>query len=111
MATLHAQFDESGRLLDELEQYDQFAYYELSYDMGSGSFQHSEIVIATDPDELRWASDWMLKPHAEEEEPVLSGDLTLWTYSGKEKTSIIDLGRARRRPRRPGKQQDPVRSR
>ncbi|MEU7004752.1 hypothetical protein [Nonomuraea sp. NPDC046570] len=49
MATLHAQFDESGRLLDELEQYDQFAYYELSYDMGSGSFQRSEIVIATEP--------------------------------------------------------------
>ncbi|MDA2814812.1 hypothetical protein O4J56_29475 [Nocardiopsis sp. RSe5-2] len=60
-----------------------YSYYELSLEMGSGSFTHSENVVTVDPDELRWACSWLVAPVLEEVgEPPYGVDLTLFLYSG-----------------------------
>jgi hypothetical protein len=57
----------------------------LRLDLWSGSFCHSEIVIATGLDELRWAHEQMLRPY------ILNPptDPTLQLYVGGEAREFI----------------------
>uniref|UniRef100_UPI003F49B02D hypothetical protein n=1 Tax=Nonomuraea sp. CA-252377 TaxID=3240003 RepID=UPI003F49B02D len=55
--------DASGEDGDPGEFLEPFSYYELRLDPWSGSSCHSETVIATGLDELRWAHKQMLRPH------------------------------------------------
>ncbi|SEH01562.1 hypothetical protein SAMN05444920_12110 [Nonomuraea solani] len=72
---------------------ERFSYYELNLETGSGSFTHSERVITTDPDEVRWACSWLMAPVvAEVEEPPYGVDLHLFTYMNGSCDTTIDLG-------------------
>ncbi|MFC7831081.1 hypothetical protein [Streptomyces sp. NPDC057375] len=69
-----------------------FSYYELTLEMGSGSYNHSETVVTTHPDEVRWACSWLLAPVvAEVKEPPFGVDLTLFIYSDGRCDSVIRL--------------------
>jgi hypothetical protein len=75
ITALNAWADDTGTFEDP-----PFSYYELKLDMGSRSFLHSESVVTTHPDEVRWACSWLLAPvMAEVEEPPFGVDLTLFT--------------------------------
>ncbi|MGP3965895.1 hypothetical protein ACTWPT_59140 [Nonomuraea sp. 3N208] len=75
-----------------LEKDPPFSYYELNLDLGSGSFLHSERVVTTHPDEVRWACSWLLAPVlAEVQEPPFGVDLTLFTYLDGRFDGIIRL--------------------
>jgi hypothetical protein len=87
IAALNAWADDTGTFEDP-----PFSYYELNLDMGSGSFLHSESVITTHPDEVRWASSRLLTPVvAEVKEPPFGVDLTLFTYSDGQFDTIVRL--------------------
>lgn len=73
-----------------------FSYYELSLDMVSGSFSHTETVVTSDPDEVRWACSWLLALLLAEvqepvQEPPFGVDLTLFVYSNGRHDGIIRL--------------------
>ncbi|MGV9351205.1 hypothetical protein ACWDSD_42125 [Streptomyces spiralis] len=69
-----------------------FSYYDLTLDMGYGSYSHSETVVTTDPDEVRWACPWLLAPVvAEVKEPPFGVELTLFIYSDGRCDSVIRL--------------------
>ncbi|ANP52853.1 hypothetical protein J2Z21_000397 [Streptomyces griseochromogenes] len=70
-----------------------FSYYELTLEMGgSGSYSHSETVVTSHPDEVRWACSWLLAPVvAEVKEPPFGVDLTLFIYSDGRCDSVIRL--------------------
>jgi hypothetical protein len=89
-AALNAWADDTGALEDKEPP---FSYYELNMEAGSGSFSHSERVVATDPDEVRWACSWLVAPVvAEVGEPPYGVDLHLFTYSAGRFDGTIDLG-------------------
>jgi hypothetical protein len=90
VATLNARADDTGALEEEPP----FSYYELIMEAGSGSFSHSEHVVATDPDEVRWACSWLVAPMvAQTVEPPFGVDLDLFTYSNGRLGSVVHLGR------------------
>ncbi|MEV0231600.1 hypothetical protein [Nonomuraea sp. NPDC050786] len=64
-----------------------FSYYELSLDHWSGSFCHSEVVIVTGLDELRWAYEQMMRPHI----PTPAAYPTLQVYFGGEEGEFVKL--------------------
>lgn len=90
-AALNAWADDTGAPEDKEPP---FSYYELIMEAGSGSFDHTERVVATHPDEVRWACSWLVAPVlAEVEEPPYGVDLTLFTYSAGRFDGTIDLGK------------------
>lgn len=69
-----------------------FSYYELTLETGSGSYSHSESVVTSHPDEVRWAGSWLLAPVvAEVKEPPFGVDLTLFICSDGRCDSVIRL--------------------
>ncbi|MWA04987.1 hypothetical protein F8568_032405 [Actinomadura sp. LD22] len=91
IAALHAWTDDTAST-DALENEPPFSYYELTLDMGSGSFLHTESVVTTHPDEVRWACPWLLAPVvAAVKEPPFGVELTLFTYSGGRFDSVVHL--------------------
>ncbi|MGW1365164.1 hypothetical protein ACWCQP_48350 [Streptomyces chartreusis] len=69
-----------------------FSYYELTLEMGSGSYIHSESVVTSHPDEVRWACSWLIaQVVAEVKEPHFGVDLTLFIYSDGRFDSVIRL--------------------
>ncbi|MEV0390979.1 hypothetical protein [Nonomuraea sp. NPDC050643] len=89
VAALNAWADDDGAPAKEPS----FSYYELDMTAGSGSYVHSERVVATDPDEVRWACSWLVAPMvAEVGEPPYGVDLHLFTYAGGRCDGIVDLG-------------------
>ncbi|MEQ4721511.1 hypothetical protein [Nonomuraea sp. B19D2] len=84
-ACLDALFDEDRELPEFSEPY---SYYELNLQLWSGSFCHTEMVITTDLDELRWAYHQMLRPFADDGPP---DDPTLETFIDGEKTDFVVL--------------------
>ncbi|MFI7147950.1 hypothetical protein ACIBO2_23810 [Nonomuraea sp. NPDC050022] len=92
VATLNAWADGAGGI-DALEKEPPFSYYELRLEAGSGSFLHSESVVTTHPDEVRWACSWLMAPVvAEVEEPPFGVELSLFTYSDGRFAGSINLG-------------------
>ncbi|WP_433515297.1 hypothetical protein ACQP2T_06570 [Nonomuraea sp. CA-143628] len=92
VATLRALVDRTGPI-DVLEKEPPFSYYELHLEMGSGSFSHSERVVTTHPDEVRWACSWLMAPVvAEVEEPPFGVDLHLFAYTEGQFGGTIHLG-------------------
>ncbi|MER7504265.1 hypothetical protein AB0L05_11405 [Nonomuraea pusilla] len=77
----------SGGDGDSVDFPEPFSYYELRLDHWSGSFCHSEVVIAAGLDELRWAHGQMLRHH------ILTPptDPTLQLYRGGEAGEFIKL--------------------
>lgn len=71
-----------------------FSYYELTLEMASGSFSHTETVVTTHADEVRWACSWLLAPIAAEADgqgPPFGTELTLCTYTEGRQTDHILL--------------------
>ena len=91
-AALNALVDGIGTL----EKEPPFSYYELNLEAGSGSFVHSERVVTTHPDEVRWTCSWLMAPVVAEvsaRSARTSADASSATWTGR----ICALPRSRRR--------------
>lgn len=69
-----------------------FSYYEVTLETGSGSYGHSESVVASHPDEVRWAAPRLLAPVvAAVPEPPFGVELTLLVHSDGRCECVVRL--------------------
>ncbi|EID52555.1 hypothetical protein [Saccharomonospora xinjiangensis] len=68
-----------------------FSYYELHLAEASGSFEYSETVVSTHPDEVRWAASWLLASAIAETGEPPTGDLCLFIHSPGRTDRVIRL--------------------